>query len=180
MMTIQHAATIYWITLLLLSAIVVIYVLLVKRLADLSQPMRLRMADIGMALLESDLPESDKVDVAFMLEHAFSFKPAVVMAVAFPIAMVRFLILKALGRRVSFTMKPHSKMLGAFAVQFLLSAIAANPIAGLVIVLELFTFGLVGFLVGGQVLIVKAAFATQRAEAQGILAVFREPMMETA
>lgn len=180
MMTIQQAAFIYWSTLLLLSVMIFVYVLLVRRLANLSQPMRLRMADIGMSLLESDLPEEDKVAVEFMLEHAFSFKPAVIMAVVFPIAMVRFLILKALGRKVSFTPENHSKTLGVFAIQFFLSTIAANPIAGFIIILEFLTFGFVGFLVGGQMIILKAAFATQRAETQGILSVFKEPMMEAA
>ena len=180
MITIQQAAIQYWGILFLCTCFVVVYVALVRRLADQIQPMRLKMADTGMYLLDSEISEKDKITVCFMLEHTFSYKPAVALMILFPIVMVRSLFLKAIGRNTSTVPEGEAKIFGVFAVQFLLSAMAANPMAGLILILEFLTFGLVGFLVGGQVLLLRAAFTAQRAEALGIFSAFRENSMGMA
>ena len=116
-------------------------------------------------VLRSDLPEQDKRTVRFMLSHAYSASPAFVMALVLPSQVMRFIWLQAIGRPEPFA--APNKECAAVAQMFVFSALAASPIAGLFLVIEMVTIGFIGYLVGGHILLLRAFLATQRAEAVG-------------
>jgi len=61
--------------------------------------------------------------------------------------------------------QPTTNLHGKLAVMFFVSTIAANPIAGLLILVELLIFGAVAFLIGGPPVLFRAILATQQIEA---------------
>lgn len=116
-----------------------VYVFLARRLADLVQPLRLRLAREGEALLASSLDPDDARQVRFWLDNAFSAVPAAIFVMMFPMLMTNTLIGRLLGK--------HPKPLRSGAAMrrlsllFMASAFAANPLFGVIALLELILFG---------------------------------------
>lgn len=167
-MTTFHALVWFWVLLGSVALLVISYTLLLRRLADAIQSKRLEMADIGRSILLSDLPEDDKRTVSFMLKHAFDGWPAATLIVYVPLHLTRLVWLKVIRRRSVVNTTPNNEC-AKVANLFMFSTLAANPIAAIVVLFEILTFGLVGFIVGGHVLLLRAIFAAQRAEANSPL-----------
>lgn len=163
-MTTFHALLWFWMLLGSVALLVISYMLLLRRLADTIQSKRLEMADIGRSILLSDLPEDDKRTVSFMLKNAFNGWPAFALIVYVPFHVVRLVWLKAIRHRSLVNAAPSAEC-AKVANLFMFSTLAANPIAAVIMLFEILTFGLVGFIVGGHVLLLRAIFAAQRAEA---------------
>lgn len=167
-MTTFHALVWFWTALGSMAIVFVGYIVLLRRLAETIQSKRLEMADIGISILMSDLPENEKRAVSFMLKHAFNGWPASAFVVYLPVHMIRFIWLRITRRKIiynSFSDGRCSKV----ANIFMFSTLAANPIAAAIVLFEVLTFGFVCFIIGGHMLLLRAVFAAQRAEASGLL-----------
>lgn len=160
-MTTAHAIYLYWSGIACIAGIVIAYTLLIARLGDLVQPTRLRMADLGMSLLSSDISEDDKAVVQFMLANCFSGSLVSHMMWALPAALLKRILLKLFNPRRIEPSGPPSIECAKLAGYFQFSIFAANPIAASIVVFELVTIGFVGFLVGGQMLFLRAVIAAQ-------------------
>ncbi len=162
----------FWVAAITTGIAVVVYTLIVHRLAEMAQPLRLRMVDSGRALLESDLPEADKRVVRYMLAHAFSGAQAWMLVLLLPFFVAGQIVVKMRpggGAAKAHSAKPpinHECLV--ITGMFVFSIFAANPLAAFLLMLEMITFGFAGLLVGGPVLLSQAIFAAQSAEARGI------------
>lgn len=159
-MTTRDALFWYWVALAVSGVIVVGYVLLVRRLAELLQPMRLDLAELGNHLLKIDLNQKDKDVVKFMVTHAFSPWSAFGFAIALPAAVTFFIFERFRGVQMNAPNDNCAKL----AYMAMISMLAASPLAAVFVIGELLTFGFVGFLVAGNILLMKAIFAALRAE----------------
>jgi len=152
------------------------YVVVLRRLAEMMQSVRLNLADRGMAILLSDTPDSDKKIVRFMLKNAFSAWPATMLAFYLPIHVAHLVWMKIVRRQSVTNGTTVSNDLANLYYRFTFSTLAANPVATILIIVEVMTIGLVGFVVGGHMLLLKAVFAAQRTEVSNPLSRLREKM----
>jgi hypothetical protein len=139
-----------------------LYVLLLRRLAEIVQPFRLKMAEDGETLLASGLSERDEFQVRYYLDNAFSAKPMAAAAFMLPFFVLCDLVRSALGR------PPPRISLATSRLSFLftLSAFAANPLFGIIVLVEVFYMGSVVILVADPSILLRAAAALLRAEAK--------------
>jgi hypothetical protein len=161
-MTTLEALLRFWLVLVISAALVVGYTLLVRRLAELLQPMRLEMAELGNRLLKSDLVQEDKNVVKFMVTHAYSPWSEIGFAIVLPFAVVFLIFRRVVG---GIQLRAPDSECAKLAHMAMGSMLAASPLAAVFVIAELLTIGFVGFLVEGNVLLVKAIFAALRAEA---------------
>ena len=154
----------FWAAVAGCSAAVIVYTILVRRLAELVQPFRLAIADRGIVQLSSNIADSDKQVVQFMMTHAFRMWPAAMLVIFLPIETVSLIWVKMVGREPP--KGAPNRECAIIARHFLISTLAANPIAAVILVVEMMTFGFVAFLVGGHLLVSKALFESQRVEAK--------------
>lgn len=163
-MPIMDALVAYWVCISAVAAGAVLYTLLKRRLANLAQPMRLKMATAGIELLRSNISEKDKNIIAFMMANAYSSLPSFLFVILFPITLAQIAWHYLVGGKKSSQDGPPNEEAGKFTGQFMLSTFAANPIIAAVAIVELLSLGFLCFLVGGQMLLFRALFATQKAE----------------
>ena len=157
------ALTSFWIALLLAAFAVMAYTLLVKRLAEWVQPTRLRMADLGRDMLQTNLPDGEHRAIQGMLDDAFSARPAVVMALLLPFILGYYITRRVLRLPVV-SGPPLTREWSKLMDMFVISALAANPFFALIIFIEVLTIGTLGLLIGGGSLIVLAFSASVKAE----------------
>jgi hypothetical protein len=144
------------------AALLVAYLLFFRRLADVVQPLRLEMAELGERLLASSISDRRKAQVSFYLENAFSGYVMALAVVLFPVFVALTLIQSVFKQKIEdIHASPEEKKL---AVLFTVSVFAANPLFGLILFAELFLLGLTLFTISGQAAVVSAISRTLRAE----------------
>jgi hypothetical protein len=127
------------------------YALLLRRLAFLAQPARLRMAEHGERLLASDLPSGRAEQIRFCLDNAFDGWVVFVAALVFPlIAVFGPLYLLSKGRMAKAAVGSDERY---FAELFAISAFAANPLFGTIAVAEFAILGFLLLLISGPQLV---------------------------
>lgn len=128
------------------------YAIVLRQLAKAVQPLRLRLAEEGEALLaEGVLVAEDESDVRMFLDNAYNGWVAVFLMLLMPAAMFHLLI-----QSPGTDNKPHevvSKLSGWFAI----SAFAANPIIGALAVVEFFVLAFVVVIGTGSLVVIRAA-----------------------
>lgn len=176
----HNALIVYWVYVCAIALAVVLHTLLKRRLADLAQPMRLKMAETGVELLRSNISEKDKNIIAFMVANAYSSLPALVFVIYFPFTLVKFAWSALMVGKKSPQEGPPNEDARKLTGQFMLSMFAANPIMASIAIVELLSLGFLCFLFGGQVLLFKAVFVTQKAEARKIGALLGDSQRQAA
>jgi len=148
-----------------ISASTVGYALLLRRLAVLVHPLRLRLADVCRDILQKKLSSDDRDAVRWMLRNAFNPLVPLILAIVLPFLLL-YLSLRLIFAPSTRTSSDESgiEKLKATGL-FLVSVAAANPLAALVICVELTTLGFIAFLIGGTPLILEAIIKALRAEA---------------
>ena len=121
---------------------------LIRRLAELTQPHRLRMADLGNDLLRGNLPKDDAAAIRFSLDHAFSPWPMLAAVFLIPIVMLWALI--GVARAQEPPRLYGGKMRWEFEKLSTLSAFVANPICGLIVVAQFAVFVLIAIFFSSQ------------------------------
>lgn len=125
------------------------YVWILNRLAKFAQPMRLKMAEDGfLALNDGSLTGDERRAVLLSLNLAFNPWPAVVAAFLFPWAAIYFLVRALIAGKSK--IRQRSPIVANISWKFLLSSMAANPLFGLVLLVELLAFMGVLILLGYQ------------------------------
>src|SRR5258708_5282244 len=74
---------------LIVVAFLLGYGILLRRLADLVQPMRLRLAEMGEKYQAAPLNARERNTIRVYLDNAFSARPAVVVAFLLPFIMIK-------------------------------------------------------------------------------------------
>lgn len=106
-----------------------LYALLLKRLAQAVQPLRLRMAEEGEAALASgELSQEDETDVRLFLANAYNGWVAVFVLMVMPIAATMLLF-----QRDKDAEAPPSPVVARLLWRFAVSGFAANPVCGLLV-----------------------------------------------
>ncbi len=145
-----------------LTTLVVGYMLLLRRLADVVQPIRLDIAEVGEKLLASSISERRKAQVAFYLDNAFNglvLPLACLLLPAFFIVALIKIVTKSKWEYPTVG-NDERKISGLFTI----SVAAANPVFALVFLLELVIFMPVLFLASGQSAVVSTLADMLRAE----------------
>jgi hypothetical protein len=140
------------------------YGLLLRRLATLAQPCRLRLAEVGERLLaESVLAPADEAAIRFGLDNAFNGLPVVLAVLLLPAVFVRVLFGSLFGGRSDEAEVPPEQR--TFVLCFLASAFAANPLFGTLVATEILVFAAVLLLISGPGVLLRGLLALLRAEA---------------
>ena len=161
-MTTDDALSYYYLVIGEVTLAALAYAFIVRRVAEMMQPLRLKLAERGAtALGQSTISESDKDLIRFMLTEAYSRWPAWVLAVVLPFELIRML-----GRR-QIDAPGRNDECGQLGSMFLVSSLAASPLASIIVLIELLTIGFAAFLVNGHVAVARAVLASQRVEARG-------------
>jgi hypothetical protein len=120
-----------------------VYALILRRIADLAQPLRLQLAREGEWLLGNPWSREDEQVIRFMLDNAFNPLPMVVASIGLPIAIAVALV-KAIAGKDQLPKTTNRelrnrqvKVSGLFA----LSSFAANPVFGLIVLCEVLILG---------------------------------------
>lgn len=129
--------TLSWIPpLLALSAGIILYAVLLRRLAEIAHPVRLQLAESAGKFVADDAnPKSDKAVVMWLMLNSFSFWPMVWTAILMPIYFIR-----RLTKRTGPEPEPNEDMKqilkwGIFSIY------AANPAFGTIALIEGMVFG---------------------------------------
>jgi tetrahydromethanopterin S-methyltransferase subunit B len=133
----------------------ILYVFLLRRLADLVQPYRLRMAEVGEGLLCERPPEPIAEQIRFYLDNAFSGWFMLVAAIALP-AIILCILVMCLTRAGRKKLSQEQNINEKLVALFLISTFAANPLFGIVLGAELLTFGLLAILIAGPTALMAA------------------------
>jgi hypothetical protein len=118
--------------LLAIALVTLGYGFVLRRLAEIVQPYRLRLAELGEKYLEMPLKAEERKQIIFYLENAFNPWIIVMAAVGVPLALLIILFRRS-GRDTEYS-KNHDDI----ALMFTISVIAANPIFAFIAALELF------------------------------------------
>jgi hypothetical protein len=129
------------------------YAVLLRRMAMAVQPVRLRLAEEGEALLaEGRLSPQDENDVVLFLDNAFNGWMPVFLMVLMPAAI--FLLAKGSPAAEECPPNPAvSKLSGMFAI----SIFAANPLMGTAAVIEFILLALIAIVFTGSLAALLAA-----------------------
>lgn len=146
----------------IITVLFVAYLVLYRRLADMVQPVRLELAEIGERLLASSINERRKGQVSFCLDNAFNGLIMPIAAFIFPLCVFSTLIDIATKRRKMDVHVGDSEK--KLTVLFIISAAAANPIFALLVTVELILCVPVLFLASGPAAVVSTLAATLKAE----------------
>ncbi|KVM89898.1 hypothetical protein [Burkholderia stagnalis] len=120
-------------------AVLIAYMALVRRAADVVHPVRMQMARLGREILAApNVSAAEKANVRFFLDNAFNaslpFISAVAMLVLGPVYIIRRVISKKKSDPELNGTDPRVKKL---VLMFLLSSIAANPLFGALMLIEI-------------------------------------------
>jgi hypothetical protein len=126
------------------------YGFILRRLAEVIHPLRLRLAELGEKYLEMPLAPEDRTQVIFYLDNAFNPWVAVVAVASFPFVII-FLLFRPKQNNTSIGTQKEIEYL------FTISVVAANPLFSLVTALELLIAALFGVLLYKQLSLVKNA-----------------------
>ena len=140
-------------------AAVCTYLVLVRRLADLVQPYRLRLAELGEEMLGSgDLTPGRERQIRFYLDNAFNGWIMTVAALAVPFVAIFGLTASLAGRRPPRVIEQDDRT----SLLFALSVFAANPLFGTIVAIEIFIFGILLPVVAGHRALIAAFDALMR------------------
>jgi hypothetical protein len=145
---------------MVLTAGVVGYLFVLRRLADMAQPLRLELANAGERLLASGISHARKNQVSFCLGNAFSGYVMLIAVLVFPVAVLG----KMFSKRAALDTVHQSFDEKKLTVLFGVSAFVANPIFGTILAVEFFLLGLVLFIAHGPAAVAAAVMQTLRAE----------------
>ena len=143
---------------------VIIYMFALRRLADLAQPYRLHLAEVGEAMLGEDISEERETLIRFCLDNAFSGWVMVVAAVAFPVSVLVGAYDSIMRRSKQSESRQVMTRDGKIIILFGLSTFVANPLFGTVVAIELFVFGLLAIMLAGPSALVLAICTLLRLE----------------
>jgi hypothetical protein len=138
--------------LLIFIALACGYGLLLRRLSDFATECRLELAEVGEKYLRTKVPRVERDQIEFYLDCAFSPWPALATAFLLPL----FLLKGALGLNSDLNMPiadhgTHNHIAGLFTI----SAFAANPLFGILVLGELLVAGFVLIIVVGNLALLK-------------------------
>jgi hypothetical protein len=133
------------------------YLFVLRRLADVAQPYRLELAELGEQLLAEPCSPERKQQASFYLDNAFKGWIAPFAALVLPFAAVTVLIRS--DRRPA--LNPDDRRM---SLLFGLSVFAANPLFGTVLAVELFVVTLCLALVLRQHAFANALLVLTKAE----------------
>jgi hypothetical protein len=126
------------------------YLFTLRRLADVAQPYRLQLAELGERIL-TEPPAPDRAQqVSFYLDHAFSGWVALFAALALPFVALTAMLEPGAKRPLPTT---DDKRLSAL---FAVSAYAANPLFGTLVAAELFVITLLLVVLSGPAALARA------------------------
>jgi hypothetical protein len=124
-----------------------LYGWILRRLADLVQPLRLRLAVLGERVLGSNPSRSRRDQTEFYLDHTFSGWVMPVASVGFPIAAL-FGLLKYAAGKFELTPEPNEED-DRMMLMFSGSVFAANPLFGSIVVVEFAIVALLSLMLAG-------------------------------
>jgi hypothetical protein len=134
------------------------YLFVLRRLANVAQPYRLQLAELGERILAHH-PARDRAElISFYLDHAFSGWVALFAALALPFVALTA-VLESASRRPP--PNPDDKRM---SLLFAVSAYAANPLFGTVLAAELFVITLLLVMLSGPQALARAMVILQKAE----------------
>jgi len=126
----------------IITVSVVIYALILRRMAFVVQPVRLKMAELGEHILSSDLPAARADQIRFYLDNAFNGWVMFFVALVLPLVAV-FMPFYMMAKRQTQELHQQNSDEQRVAELFGISAFAANPLFGAVVAVE---FAVLGFL----------------------------------
>jgi hypothetical protein len=135
-----------------LAILAIIYGLFVRRLATLVEPWRFHLAELGEKYLEICDNPRERAQIRFYLDNAFN--PWIAVAACFLIWIA--LLLVVVKSHAGFEPKireEHDRICGLFT----LSTLAANPVFGLIAVIEIVAVSITIFLVAGNIAVMRRA-----------------------
>jgi hypothetical protein len=140
------------------------YLLILRRLADLAQPYRLRLAEIGEQALADGMPAIESAQVRFYLDNAFNGWVTVAANFVLPFVARGSLTQLLRSRGLLGRVKMFSRQAELLTL-FIVSAFAANPLFGIVALLEFFLLGMVFLLLNGPSALMSVVLAVLRVKA---------------
>ena len=147
---------------------VCLYAALLRRLADLAAPLRLRLASLGEQTIAMDIEEEDRLAITLMLDHAFNPMATVVVAIATILSVFPALFT---SRHRPTRIAPEVRLnRGKLLTYFLISIGAANPLFGVIVVAEMLILFITLGLISGQSYVVRTALSLARMEARALSA----------
>ncbi len=139
--------------LLLVCGAVILYGFCLRRLAEFAHQYRLRLAEIGEKYLAICDDPDEKTEILFYLDNAMNPWFLVSVSALFPMIFVYILIRRENRERKHKDDSTYSSILELFNI----SVFAANPLFGIVVVLEIVAFSLLSILVAGNIVMIKRA-----------------------
>lgn len=146
--SVLHILRPFYDTVLVIVAAVFLYGLILRRCAQAVQPSRLRMIDLSRRLECGNLSEDDRAILKFSLDHAFSAWLGIATVILLPVAFFVVVAKEFVGKKqyqndTSFMMKEFIRL-------SFISTLAANPIAGMIILFEVSIFFIFTVVLFGQ------------------------------
>jgi|SRR5580692_3939904 hypothetical protein len=147
----------FYCPLALVSVFVITYGLLLRRLATIAHPHRLRLAELGEKYLVVCKTPEERALIKFYLDKAFSPWVAASACVLFPIVLFQEIFWP---RRGKFNFVPtdedaHNKICRLAVI----SMFAANPIFGSLVALQLISATAIVALISGNITLIKRAIS---------------------
>ena len=118
------------------------YSFVLRRMADVVQPFRTKLARQGEKLLAKANTDIDKNQIKFYLDHAFCGWIAPLAVIIFPVSALIYVLMSfsKSGRARVFDADLRESD-GGLAFLFAISIFAANPLFGLLLAAEIISFG---------------------------------------
>lgn len=134
-------------SLAILLALVIAYPIIMRVASELAQPIRLRLATLGVETLSSDhLSTFEKHVVNSMLDDAYDPKVAVFFALAFPIFVVGSILGLISDAELDFSSTGEVRgKLREMSRMHTIAIAAANPLFSIVIIVEAVIIGALAF-----------------------------------
>ena len=146
----------------IVTVVVVGYLLLCRRLADMAQPIRLKIAETGERLLASSINDRRKSQVRFYLDNAFSGLIMPIVTLLLPLCcLVAFCEIITKQQHKAMHMGDDEQKLSGF---FVISTAAANPIFALLVAIEVILLFPLLFVASGPTAIATTIAALVKAE----------------
>ena len=138
----------------------VLYLFLLRRLADVVQPFRLQLAEVGEAALSRN--PADAEQIRFYLDNAFNGAIVALGVLVFPFVALKVLVAGLKSKNVQ--KPPAQKTYVKIVALFLISVFAANPVCAIILIVEFLLLGLLLVLARGPSSLFLALMATVKAE----------------
>jgi hypothetical protein len=129
------------------------YAFTVRRLAELVHTYRLRLAEQGEKYLRLCNTTEEREQVLFYLDNALNPWLLIWSAILLPVIMI-MLLFKSDNPELDIT---DTGLYNEINYLFISSILAANPLFGIIVIIEMIIFGLPSLLVAGNLLLVRRA-----------------------